>query len=102
MKQYYVYILECADGSYYTGVTNDITRRLIEHQDAVDPTSYTAQRRPVRLVFLQDYLLIEQAIRAEKQIKGWSRAKKSALIARDMESVRQLSECRNGSASKRR
>ena len=51
MKTYYIYILECSDGSYYTGITNDIERRLIEHQSGEDKKSYTYKKRPVKLVW---------------------------------------------------
>lgn len=51
MKQYFVYILLCSDNSYYTGITNDLERRMYEHQHGMDPGSYTGKRRPVKLVF---------------------------------------------------
>jgi len=80
MKYYYVYILKCADHSFYTGITNDIERRLIEHKINGSKFSFTAKRLPVELVW---YLACEnptEAIKIEKQIKGWSRRKKEALI----------------------
>ncbi len=80
MKEYYVYILKCIDDSYYTGVTNDIERRLIEHQEGKNKSSYTYNKRPVELVFYASFSNIEMAIEVEKQIKKWSRAKKQALI----------------------
>jgi putative endonuclease len=73
MKTYYVYILECADGSYYTGVTNDIDRRFEEHQAGENKTCYTYKRRPLKLVFTTDFNDINQAIAFEKQVKGWSK-----------------------------
>lgn len=76
----YVYIPRCADGSYYVGSTRtDLERRLAEH-DAGMFGGYTASRRPVRLVYHQEFLRIEDAVAAERQMKGWSRAKKEALI----------------------
>jgi len=75
-----VYILRCADGSYYTGITNqDAEARAWEHNN--EPMdSYTARRRPVTLVFAEVYDRLTDAIARERQIKGWSRAKKEALI----------------------
>ena len=78
---YLVYILECADGSYYTGSTNDINKRLWQHEQGVDPIAYTFSRRPVRLVWASEEVQhYYDALRWERQIKGWSRAKKQALI----------------------
>ncbi|MES2691504.1 MAG: GIY-YIG nuclease family protein [Bacteroidota bacterium] len=77
---FYVYILECADTSYYTGVTNDLDRRVNEHQIGKHPGSYTYERRPVELVFYETFTDPEMAIAFEKKIKSWSRAKKKALI----------------------
>ena len=77
---YYIYILECSDGSYYTGVTNNVDRRIEEHQNGHNVKCYTFCRRPVKLVYSESYPEIEYAIRREKQIKGWSRKKKQALI----------------------
>lgn len=77
---WYVYILRCADGSYYTGVTNDPDRRVTEHNAATDSKSYTFSRRPVQLVWSYQCYDPTHAIELEKQIKGWSRKKKEALI----------------------
>jgi len=77
-----VYILCCADGSYYTGLTKQpIESRLWEHNEGICD-GYTKPRRPVDLVFTETYDRMLDAIAREKQIKGWSRAKKEALIAR--------------------
>ena len=75
-----VYIVECSDSKYYTGVTNDIERRLYEHNHSEDLTSYTYSRRPVRLVWHSEEMAPDQAIELEKQLKGWRREKKEALI----------------------
>jgi putative endonuclease len=80
MNQYFVYILLCNDNSYYVGVTNDVERRMYEHDNAVNPRSYTSLRRPVKLVFTERFPDINQAIAFEKQIKGWGRKKKEAII----------------------
>lgn len=77
---YYVYILRCSDNTYYTGVTNDVVRRLSEHQEGKDSNSYTFKRKPVQLVFYTEFSNIEVAIEKEKQIKKWSKNKKEALI----------------------
>ena len=92
MKTYYVYILKCSDGTYYTGVTNDINRRLDEHSSGYNPECYTAKRRPVSLVWFTDTNDINYAIDKEKQIKKWSKAKKEALIISDWENLKLLSK----------
>jgi putative endonuclease len=84
----FVYILECADRSYYVGVTNDLSRRITEHVNGLDAKSYTNSRRPVKLVFSQDFPDPHQAIAFEKQIKGWTRRKKEALICGDFNSLK--------------
>ncbi len=80
MKTYYVYILSCADGSYYTGVTSNLTQRLEDHQHKKYLNSYTATKLPVKLAFYCTFSEITMAIATEKQIKKWSRVKKEALI----------------------
>ena len=91
----YVYILKCRDGSYYTGVTNDLDRRVHEHIHGVDRTCYTYTRRPVELMFYEEFSDPNQAIAAEKQIKGWSRKKKEALIQRNWKRLKELAQCKN-------
>lgn len=91
MKFYYVYIVKCSDATYYTGVTNDVERRLNEHNDGIKPDSYTCSRRPVELVFQYEFNDIAQAIAFEKQIKGWSRKKKEAIINNNWNSLPELS-----------
>jgi putative endonuclease len=80
MKQYFVYILLCSDNSYYTGITNDIERHMAEHQTGDDVKCYTYKRRPLKLVFCDRFTDVSQAIAFEKQVKGWRRAKKEAII----------------------
>ena len=87
---YYVYILRCADGSYYTGLTEDLEIRLAQHEMGELP-GYTQNRRPVQLVFSNEFTSMDDAIDRERQIKGWSRAKKEALIAGDWERLTELS-----------
>jgi len=68
IKEYYVYILLCSDGSYYTGVTNDYEGRLDKHQRGDDPRSYTFKRRPVKLIYLATFNDIYEAIAREKRV----------------------------------
>jgi putative endonuclease len=81
MNQYFVYILQCSDQSYYTGITNDLERRLFEHETGVNLQCYTYKRRPLQLVFHERFTDVNQAIAFEKQVKGWNRAKKEAIIS---------------------
>lgn len=74
--QFYVYILHCGDNSYYVGVTNNIERRETEHIEGYNETSYTHSRQPVKLVYVEQFQYINDAIKREKQIKGWTRSKK--------------------------
>ncbi len=83
MKTYFVYILKCSDNSFYTGFTNDIERRLGEHQSGRNKDCYTYNKRPLELVWFETFNDVLNAIEIEKQIKGWSRAKKEALIIQD-------------------
>ena len=79
----FVYILRCADGSYYVGKTDDLRTRLDEHQSGVG-AHYTAVRRPVEMVYAEEHSSIRDAKDRERQLKRWSRAKKEALIAQDL------------------
>ena len=91
MKNYFVYILLCRDKSYYTGITNNIERRVAEHNSAEDTNAYVYFRRPVKLVWFASFTNPETAIEKEKQIKGWSRTKKEALIRDDFDLLPELS-----------
>jgi len=90
MKDYFVYILKCADDSYYTGVTNNLEKRISEHQSGLIK-GYTSSRLPVKLVFSERFSDVNDAIRFEKQVKGWSRKKKEALINKDFDLLVKLS-----------
>src|SRR5690606_17872695 len=92
MKHSYVYILMCADKSYYTGVTANLQKRIFEHKTAKHPESYTAKRLPVELVFHTEFTDIFIAISNEKKIKKWSRAKKEALISGKFDDLPNLSK----------
>lgn len=94
--KYHVYILLCTDESYYTGVTNNIERRLKEHGNQLDSDCYTASRLPVELVFTQEFKYIDKAIAFEKQIKGWSRKKKKAIINGEWNKLIELSKKKFG------
>src|SRR3990172_8662966 len=92
---FYVYILRCADGSYYVGHTDDLEKRVSEHRAGFIP-GYTHTRRPVALVFAAQFPSREQALQRERQIKGWSRAKKEALIKGNWERLRRLTGAFSG------
>jgi len=94
----YMYILECADGSYYTGSTKDLERRLWEHQNGLG-ANHTAKRLPVKLVYCEECDRIDDAFYREKQVQGWSRKKKEALMASDYNQIHLLAVCRNESHS---
>jgi putative endonuclease len=88
---YNVYILECSDGSYYTGSTDDVNKRLWQHQQGVESSSYTYSRRPVKLVWTsQETQHYYDALRWERQIKGWSRKKNQALIRGDLNAIHEI------------
>ncbi|WP_372757793.1 GIY-YIG nuclease family protein [Mariniflexile sp.] len=87
MKNYFVYIVKCHDDSFYTGLTNNLERRLFEHNEGIDEYAYTFQRRPVALVWVEIFSDPNQAIAIEKKIKGWSRRKKQALIDEDWDKL---------------
>ena len=79
MKTGYIYILECSDGTYYTGSTTDLERRVQQHQSG-EGAQYTKRRRPVKLIYFEEFDRIDAAFYREKQIQAWSRKKKQALI----------------------
>ena len=91
MKKYFVYILKCADKSYYTRITNNIDKIITEHNNAEDRKRYTFSRRPVELVYKESFQNPNDAIMWEKRVKGWSRKKKEALIKGDFEELKRLS-----------
>jgi putative endonuclease len=93
----FVYMLRCADGSYYVGSTvgPDLEKRVAEHQSGVFP-GYTYSRRPVELAWSEQFDRITDAIAAERQLKGWAKAKKEALVRGDWSRIRHLSRRRGG------
>lgn len=99
MRSYYVYIVECSDNLLYTGITNNIARRIEEHNSGLNKNSFTYKRRPAILKFHQEFNDVDQAIYFEKKIKKWSAQKKRALIRGDFDLLQILAECRNASHS---
>jgi len=92
VKLSYVYILECSDNTYYTGVTSNLEGRMIKHNSGFYPNSYTASRKPLKLVFYCEFTDINMAFETEKQIKKWSRAKKEALINEEYDDLINLAK----------
>ena len=92
MKFYYTYILLCSDGTYYTGMTNDLERRILQHKSGYKKSSYTHSRRPIELKWHLQCTNPSEAIRIEKQIQGWSHRKKEALINENWEDLIEFSK----------
>ena len=90
MRDFFVYIVKCSDNSYYTGFTSNLEQRINEHNNG-KYNGYTSKRLSVTLVYSNRFNNADDAIRAEKQIKGWSRGKKEALIKGDFEKLKELS-----------
>ena len=89
-NQFYVYILKCKNGQYYVGHTDNIEQRLSEHYLGAINDCYTKNRRPLELMFLQNFETRDNAFHVERQIKGWSRKKKEALIEDNWEEIKRL------------
>lgn len=81
------------------GVTNNLERRILEHQSGINPNCFTYKRRPIELVFFEQFTNPTDAIAFEKKLKGWSNAKKTALIEQNWEKLHELSKCKNDSKS---
>ena len=94
MTRAWLYILKCADGSYYTGSTVNLPLRLAQH-GAGERSEYTRHRRPFELVYSQEFPSEHEAFLRERQVKGWSRAKKEAIIRGDFEALVELSRSRS-------
>lgn len=92
MFSYWTYILHCADGSYYTGVTDDIAYRVDQHNAGKNKTAYTYKRLPVELVYSAEFNDIHEAIHWEKVLKRWSRKKKEAVINNEWEKLPALAK----------
>ncbi len=96
----HMYILECADGTYYTGSAWNLEKRVLDHQNG-EGANYTSKRLPVVLAYYEQYDRVEDAFKREKQVQGWSHAKKKALIEKNFGKLHELAECRNESRSGR-
>ncbi len=92
----YMYILLCADNSYYTGSTRNLERRLGQHQSGKG-ANHTRKYGPVELIYYEEFTRIDSAFYREKQIQGWSRRKKEALINNRVVDLKKFSECQNSS-----
>ena len=94
----HMYILKCADGSYYVGSTRDLDRRIFEHGTGAG-ASYRRKPLPVELVFAEEYTYVHEPYEREKQIQGWSRRKREALISGDYARLPGASRSRHRRAS---
>ncbi len=92
MKIIYVYIIECSDKSFYIGVTNNLGKRVQQHNVGLNKNSYTFLRRPVTLRWFESFTDPNEAFKIEKQLKGWSRKKKTALINENWEKLVEYSK----------
>jgi predicted GIY-YIG superfamily endonuclease len=88
---YYVYMLRCIDDSIYTGKTRDLDWRYVQHQEGFGG-DYTSRRRPVILIWSADFPTEHEAFLVERQIKGWTHAKKEALVRGDFELIHELAK----------
>jgi predicted GIY-YIG superfamily endonuclease len=95
---FYVYILQCSDGSYYTGHTEDLEVRIAQHQQNTF-RCYKSKRRLVKLVFCDEFPTRDEAFFSERRIKGWSRRKKQALINGDWKKLVEYSKGKNNHPS---
>jgi len=94
---FYAYILLCRDGSYYVGHTDDIEQRMAQHQTGA-LGGYTSKRLPVKLLWAESFQTRDDAFAAERKLKGWSRAKKEAMMAGNWALVSELARGRKGGA----
>ena len=90
----YMYILRCADDSYYTGSTKHLERRLSQHQTGKG-ANHTKKRLPVELIYFEEFNRIDRAFYREKQVQGWNRKKKEALINGTPDKLNEFAECQN-------
>ncbi len=91
---FWVYLLKCSDGAYYVGHTDNLEERLQKHQTG-ELGGYTGKRRPTQLVYSECFPTREEAFAAERQLKGWSRQKKEALVRGDWVELRRLARGRS-------
>ena len=95
MTSFFVYMLKCSDKSFYIGHTDNIEKRISEHEEGTYPCCYTKARLPVKTVFIQRFTTRHEAFSAERKIKKWSRAKKEALIRKDWNKISLLAQRKN-------
>ncbi len=100
-RPFFAYILRCADESFYVGHTDDLEKRVLEHQEG-GRCAYTETRLPVRLVWSQEFATREEALAAERRIKNWSRAKKQALISGGFDELRTAAKKKDWAAYRQR
>ena len=81
-KLYYLYVLRCSDGTLYCGQTNDIDRRINEHNSSKKGAKYTKSRRPVKLLYVEEHATIQLVLKRELEVKRWSKAKKEKLVTK--------------------
>ena len=96
---FFVYVLKCSDGSYYTGHTENLAIRLAQHNQRYSPSCYTFNRLPIELIFQQAHVTRAEALAAERQTKGWSRKKKEAMMKGDWAEVSRFSRNETADAS---
>ena len=89
-NHFYLYILKCVNGEYYVGHTDNIEKRMSEHNLGLIATCYTKNKRPVELIFTQVFPTRDLAFHAERQVKGWSRKKKEAFIEGNWQEIKRL------------
>ena len=95
---FWVYILKCADGSYYTGHTDNLERRIGQRHIGEVPNCYTFKRRPLAVVWSQEFPSRIEALESEMQVKRWTRAKKEALIEGDWQKISRLARSKTHAA----
>ena len=95
----FMYVLKCFNDLYYTGSTNNLNKRVAQH-NAGEGSNFTKKHLPVKLVYFEEFKRIDEAFYREKQVQGWSRKKKEALINGETNLLHSLSECKNESHSK--
>ena len=94
----FVYVLKCSNGKYYTGSTTNLEKRLWQHQNG-EGSNFTKAHLPVELVYVEEFERIDDAFYREKQIQGWSRKKKEALIAKDFDLLHELAKSTSTSSA---
>jgi putative endonuclease len=94
----WMYILQCSDESYYTGSTNNLELRIAQHKNG-EGANHTKKRLPIKLIYFEEFDRVDKAFYREKQIQGWTRKKKEALINKMPEKLHELAKCLNETSS---